>query len=137
MDKADIKEKLSVELRESGWAQEISFDETADRFMITTADKTKFTLLLREVESVKKQEEDNKEVQEYIKTHTKDDFIHGLSELSRTNTYMYFMVISLLKMQELKIITNDTAESLCKLVAMHEDQLKQDSEKLFKISNHE
>lgn len=79
-----------------------------------------------EKNNLRTQEDIEKEAQEYMSSHTKQDFIKEIKRLASTNPLLYMIIISVLKLMELQIISNEEADDLLQKVAPYEEHLIKD-----------
>ncbi|MBS5062673.1 MAG: hypothetical protein KHZ58_02755 [Hungatella hathewayi] len=72
------------------------------------------------------QEEIEKEAQEYITSHTKQDFINEIKNLSKTNPLLYMIIISVLKLKELQILSQEDVDYILQQTSPYEEYLKKE-----------
>ena len=75
---------------------------------------------------IKTQKEIEKDTEDYMKSHTKQDFINEVKNLRNINPLLYMIIISVLELKELQIISDEEADNLLQKVAPYEEQLIED-----------
>lgn len=72
----------------------------------------------------------------YRDNHTKEMFVRDVLEMVGDNFYVHIILVSLLKMQELDILSVEEVDRLFEQVMSHSEKLKEDFEKAREMAEH-
>ena len=112
--------------------RDIEWIDSENCFIITCSDNTKFSLSIYNINiycmnlSHNTSSQRQTEIQKYVASHTREDYIHDLVSLRKDNPYLFTILLAVLKLRELDIISHDMAESVMTQLQAYEQKLKDD-----------
>lgn len=115
---------------------DIELNDSENYFLINCIDNSKFSLFIQEsithfvIDPDINKQSARKQFESYIETHTKDDFLSEIEWLAHNNPYVFQILVVVLKLSELHIISQETAQDIMTQIRPYAQDLKEDWENL-------
>lgn len=110
--------------------QDIDLNDSDNYFLITCIDGSRFSLSVQETLTFLTSEPNliteltQTRFESYITTHTKSDYLSELEWLAKNNPYVFQILLVILKLSELNIISDPTAQDIMTKLQPYAQKLK-------------